>query len=132
MSKSNFYPTNKAVNIIIEILLQKLPGSLHIYKHADATSDTIETVYYTPEISDSHVLELKIDAPIILLRNLHSPSLCNKIRLSVKKLMPNVIDATIMTRQAAEDVFISRILYVIIPSDSPFQFKRLQFPDSLT
>ncbi|GBL79097.1 hypothetical protein AVEN_92353-1 [Araneus ventricosus] len=40
--------------------------------------------------------------------------------------MPNIIEATIMTGHAAgEDVLIPRI--PIIPSDFPFQFKRIQF-----
>ena len=46
-------------------------------------------------------------------------------------MMPNVIEATIITGQAAgQDVFIPRI--PIIPSDLPFQFKRLQFPVRLS
>ncbi|GBO23307.1 hypothetical protein AVEN_233949-1 [Araneus ventricosus] len=49
----------------------------------------------------SHTLELKIEGPIILLRNLHPPSLCNGTRLCIKKLMPNIIGATIMTEHAA-------------------------------
>ncbi|GBL95422.1 hypothetical protein AVEN_154818-1 [Araneus ventricosus] len=45
--------------------------------------------------------------------------------------MPNIIEATIMTGHAAgEDVFIPRI--PIIPSDIPFQFKRIQFPVRLS
>ena len=48
-----------------------------------------------------------------------------------KKLMPHVIEATTMTGHAAgQDVFISRI--EIIPSDLPFQFRRLQFPVRLS
>ena len=45
----------------------------------------------------------------------------------LQSLMPHVIEATIMTGCAkGEDVFIPRI--PIIPSNMPFQFKRLQFP----
>ncbi|GBN86905.1 hypothetical protein AVEN_48358-1 [Araneus ventricosus] len=45
----------------------------------------------------------------------------------MKNLMPYIIEARIMTGHAAgEKVFIPR--NQIIPSDFPFQFKRLQFP----
>ncbi len=41
--------------------------------------------------------------------------------------MPHVIEATILTGCAkGEDVFIPRI--PMIPTDMPFEFKRLQFP----
>ena len=72
-----------------------------------------------------HVLE----ATIIIgsLRNLDAPKLCNGTRLTKKKLMPRVLEATTITGQAKkEDVFIPRIL--IIPKDIPFEFRRLQFP----
>ena len=48
-----------------------------------------------------------------------------------KQLMPHVIEATILTGVGkGEDVFIPRI--PIIPSDIPFEFKRLQFPIKLS
>ncbi|XP_069686087.1 uncharacterized protein [Periplaneta americana] len=63
----------------------------------------------------------------MLLRNLDPPQLCNGTLLSVKKLMPNVIEATVLTGKAkGKDVFIPRI--PLIPTDLPFTFKRLQFP----
>ena len=74
-----------------------------------------------------HNLVLKVGSPIMLLKNLDAPRLCNGTRLSVKSLMPHVIEATILTGCAkGEDVFIPRI--PLIPSDMPFEFKRLQFP----
>ena len=67
----------------------------------------------------------------MLLRNLLPPKLCNGTRLVVKKLMINCIEATIITGSGTgENVFIPRI--PIIPSDMPFQFKRLQFPVRLS
>ncbi|MEE6467607.1 hypothetical protein FKM82_007336 [Ascaphus truei] len=63
----------------------------------------------------------------MLLRNLNTPNLCNGTRLCIKSLMPNLIEATILTGKATgEDVFIPRI--PLIPTDMPFNFKRLQFP----
>ncbi|XP_035205904.1 ATP-dependent DNA helicase PIF1-like [Stegodyphus dumicola] len=132
-------PTNEAVSVINKELLQNLPGTLHIYKSIDTTCNIDEAVNYTTEFLNkleppgvpSHILDLKVGAPIILLRNLDPPALCNGTRLSIKKLMPNIIEATIMTGHAAgEDVFISRI--PTIPSDFQFQFKRLQFPVRLS
>ncbi|GBN76208.1 hypothetical protein AVEN_195713-1 [Araneus ventricosus] len=120
-------------------LLQEFTGSVQVYKSVDATCDTNEAANYPAEFLNtletsgvpSHTLELKVGAPIMLLRNLHPPSLYNGTRLCIKKLMPNIIEATIMTGHAAgEDVFIPII--PIIPSDFPFQFKRIQFPVHLS
>ncbi|XP_046672570.1 ATP-dependent DNA helicase PIF6-like [Homalodisca vitripennis] len=75
----------------------------------------------------SHQLLLKVGSPIMMLRNLRPPKLCNGTRLTVKNLHPNIIEATILSgTSAGEDVFIPRI--PLIPSDLPFEFKRLQFP----
>ena len=62
----------------------------------------------------------------IMLRNINQPKLCNGTRLSVKKLMTNIIEATILTGPfKGEDVLIPQI--PMIPTDMSFQFKRLQF-----
>ncbi|KAJ8708782.1 hypothetical protein PYW08_010164 [Mythimna loreyi] len=72
-------------------------------------------------------MELKVGCPVILLRNLNPPKLCNGTRLLVKSLKKFIIECTILTGcGTGEDVLIPRI--PLIPSDLPFQFKRLQFP----
>ncbi|CAM1293787.1 Uncharacterised protein r2_g302 [Pycnogonum litorale] len=75
----------------------------------------------------SHKLALKEDVPIMLLRNLDPPKLCNGTRLIVKKMMPHLLEAQIMTGPGKnETVFIPRIH--LIPPDMPFEINRLQFP----
>ena len=44
----------------------------------------------------SHVLSLAVGVPIILLRNINPPCRCNGNRPSVKNMMNNVIEATIL------------------------------------
>jgi len=55
----------------------------------------------------SHILKLKIEVLIILLRNNNQTELCNGRRLTVKKLMNNLIEATILIgSHKGEDVLI--------------------------
>jgi ATP-dependent DNA helicase PIF1 len=63
----------------------------------------------------------------VYVRNINQSRLCNGTRLAVKKLMNNVIEATILKgKYKGEDVLIPRI--PMIPNDMPFNFKQLQFP----
>ena len=128
-------PKNNSVNTINLQVQQQLPGEAKSYASLDTVVDADQAVQYPTEFLNSleppgmppHNLALKVGSPIMLLRNLDAPRLCNCTRLSVKSLMPHVIEATILTGCAkGEDVFIPRI--PLIPSDMPFEFKRLQFP----
>lgn len=68
-------------------------------------------------------LRLKVGVPVMLMRNLDPPRLCNGTRLQVTYLGRNVIKAVIMTGMAkGETVIIPRI--PIIPTDLPFQFQK--------
>ncbi|XP_075451755.1 uncharacterized protein LOC142492724 [Ascaphus truei] len=126
---------NNCVNDINHQIQDMIPGNITEYKSIDTVVDNDEAVNYPTEFLNSleppgmppHRLRIKIGTPIMLLRNLNTPNLCNGTRLCIKTLMPNLIEATILTGKATgEDVFIPRI--PLIPTDMPFNFKRLQFP----
>ncbi|XP_075437913.1 LOW QUALITY PROTEIN: uncharacterized protein LOC142476424 [Ascaphus truei] len=129
---------NTYVNDLNHQIQDIIPNTITQYNSIDTVVDCDEAVNYPTEFLHSlepsgmppHHLRLKVGAPIMLLRNLHTPNLCNGTRLCIKTLMPNLIEATILTGNAkGQDVFIPRI--PLIPTDMPFTFKRLQFPIKL-
>ncbi|XP_029054764.2 uncharacterized protein LOC114882051 [Osmia bicornis bicornis] len=74
---------------INNIILQKLVGESKEYRSIDTVLNTEDAVHYPLEFLNSlnpegfppHNLQLKVGAPIILLRNLNPPNLCNGTRL---------------------------------------------------
>jgi ATP-dependent DNA helicase PIF1 len=132
-------PKNDLFDWINNNIITHIPGQDRSYKSIDVVLDPDQAVFYPTEFLNSlqppgmppHNLVLKVGAPIMLLRNLEPPKLCNGTRLCVKTLHPHVIEATIMSGCGKlEDVFLPRI--TIIPSDVPYEFKRLQFPIRLS
>lgn len=126
---------NIDVNSINNVIQNRINGNPITYKSIDTIMKEDDVVNYPVEFLNSlelpgippHLLKLKIGVPIILLRNLDPPRLCNGTRLAVKKLLNNLIEATIITgKYKGEDVLLPRI--PMIPTDLPFDFKRLQFP----
>ncbi|GES86437.1 ATP-dependent DNA helicase PIF6-like [Rhizophagus clarus] len=103
-------PKNIDVEIISDIIINRLPGETKIYPSLDfidSTENTYEqqSQVYLPEFLRSLIsdlppgeLKLKIGIPIILLRNLNSSEgLCNGTRLIIRELQHKVIDAEIIT-----------------------------------
>ena len=79
----------------------------------------------TPNELPQHKLQLKVNCPIMLLRNLNpSIKLCNGTRMVCKGFDKNVIYAEITTRQhASEKVLLPRIpLKLTEDKDFPFKF----------
>ena len=88
-------PKNIDVHEINNIVLTKIRDQAVLYKSVDTVLEPNEAVNYPSEFLNSidlsgfppHVLQLKIGVPIILLRNINPPKLCNGTRLAVKKTM---------------------------------------------
>lgn len=132
-------PKNDSANSINHFLLSKLPNELIKYESIDSVTEVEDAVNYPVEFLHTldppglpaHVLYLKVGAPIMLLRNLRPPKLCNGTRLQILSLKNLLIEATIITGVGqGETVLIPRI--PLITSDYHFEFKRVQFPVKLS
>jgi PIF1 helicase. len=103
----------------------KIAGELMTYKSIDSVINQDDDVIYPTEFLNSlelppHNLQLKIGSVIIMLWNVNQPRLCKGTRLAVKKLMNDVMEATILNgKYEGEDVLIPRI--PLIPNDMLFR-----------
>ena len=123
-------------------MIDRFPGQAKVYHSFDSVDDDPHNSYpldylnsITPNGLPPHELIVKINCPVILLRNLDpNNGLCNGTRLMVRAFQDNAIDAEIVGGQhASKRVFIPRI--PLSPSDDislPFKFKRKQFPIRLS
>ena len=77
-----------------------------------------------------HLLELKIDTPVVLLRNLDpSNGLCNGTRLQVKGITYRMLTCSVLNGPNANDiVHIPRIDLNTADGVLPFTMRRRQFP----
>ena len=107
-------PKNERVNSINAQILNSLPGSVSTYTSVDTMVQLEQAVYFPTGFLNSlephgippHSLDLKVGLPIMLLRNINPPKLCNGTRLCIGSLMPNVIEATILVGSSKVRSFI--------------------------
>ena len=134
-------PRNVDVDKLNAVASNAFPGIAVEYLSRDSIEDTESNAaaLYAPEFLNSinppslppHRLSLKIDQPIMLLRNLDpKQGMCNGTRLTCKRLGRNVIDAEIITGDfAGRRVLIPRILLKPTNTGSKhIEFCRKQFP----
>lgn len=112
-----------------------LPRKQRSYKSVDYISSRGQIINYPAEFIDSLEttgivslnLLLKLGLTIMLLCNLDLHKLCNDTRLTIKSMMPHILEATIMLGKYSEvNCFITRI--PMRQTDLPFEFEKLQFP----
>ncbi|KAG5563862.1 hypothetical protein RHGRI_000157 [Rhododendron griersonianum] len=129
---------NESVDMLNDKLIATFPGEEWKYVSYDEAIDDTHCYYpeeflntLTPNGLPPHELVLKVNSPIMLLRNLNpSVGLCNGTRMVCKGFERNVIHAEITLGQhAGKQVLLNRIPLFPAENDSyPFQFKRTQFP----
>ncbi|KAL3637308.1 hypothetical protein CASFOL_019607 [Castilleja foliolosa] len=136
-------PTNETSDQINKLVLSLTPGNCRIYNSHDvmiphgSNKTDLEPLYpqeYLNQLTfpgiPSHELALKMNTPIILIRNINQTlGLCNGTRLIVSQLLPRIIEAQIITGTSiGTRVYIPRIKFVHNSKDLPFVFTRRQFP----
>lgn len=131
MQRGILCPTNDEVDNINDRLLSKLPGNVFTYLSSDTMEHEEDIINYPIEYLNTlnpsgiaHKLQLKVGAPIMILRNLRPPLICNGTRGIIKSLSLNVIQVHLA--KSNEVVFIPR-LPIILQIDA-IKFSRTQFP----
>ncbi len=134
-------PKNVDVRNVNRIAIEKLAGTGTTYESINSVVDERHAYTYTEEYLQSlelngfpaHKLQLKIGAPIMVLRNIDPlNSVCNGTKGIVTRLMPHLIEMELRDVDGnPKMVLIHRVS--LQPSDSqlPIKFWRRQFPVAL-
>ena len=86
--------------------MKLLPNKETVYLSMDSVADLDEAVNFLPELLNRqnppglprHILALKVDVPVNILRNLGSPRLCNGTRAVVTHMYRNSIAVRILKK----------------------------------
>lgn len=107
-------------------------------KIADSVAEDVNPNFFPVEFLNSldlsgvpkHELKLKVDMPVILLRNLNTKmGLCNGTRLKVKRLFARFVECEVTTGvSSGQRVLIPRITCTSLSKQLPFTLARRQFP----
>ena len=135
-------PKNVDMRAINNEAIKKLRGKMETYESINTVAEDRYSGHYTEEYLQSleinnfptHNLQLKIGAPIMVLRNIDPLNgVCNGTKGIVTRLLPHLIEMeTTDTLGITKKVLIHRIS--LQPSDPqiPIQFRRRQFPITLS
>ena len=135
-----YTPLNADVKDVNDICMKQLPGKLKTYLSADSIlehdhQEAIPTEYLN-SLSVSglpdHQLELKVGAPVMLLRNLQGGqrnSLRNGTRMIIVNMMDRCLECEVATgSMKGLRVYLPRIPHHDSTGDFPFTIVRRQFP----
>ena len=129
-------PTNAQAKEVNDLMINKFPGELTIYKSSDTTDDM--NIEFTPEFLNScdlpglapHCLQLKKGMMVMLIRNLDVENgHCNGVKYVINNMLTRVIEMTSVNgSNPGVKLLVPRI--VIISNDLmlPFSLRRKQFP----
>ncbi|KAL4579250.1 hypothetical protein LXL04_015388 [Taraxacum kok-saghyz] len=136
-------PKNITADAINTLILSRTVGVKKHYLSVDSISAhtyrTCDTdLLYPPEYLNQltfqglplHDLSLTVNCPVLLMRNFdQSLGLCNGTRLLITRLLPYIIEATILTgTSVGKRAYIPKMKLVHNSPDLPFVFTRKQFP----
>jgi hypothetical protein len=138
-------PRNATVADINHQIIRKLDGECKTYLASHTAEDLPRNhgvaAQVSPEVMFSvdvasltpSRLELKVGAPVILMRNLHpQEGLCNRIRMVIVRLGRDILECEILSGEfAGQKKLIPRIKITSNPGDCEYILTRLQFPVKL-
>ena len=137
-SRAILAPKNSDVNRINDIAVKYLPGQEKRYLSTDSVTcprqKTIYPVEFLNKLSASsipqHILTLKLNQPIMLLRNIAQTSgLCNGTRLIIRGMFEFILDVEIACgKNFGKRFLIPRTAITPSDLDFPIDLKRIQFP----